>query len=62
VDLFEVLNGFGVMHNVYDRVDLGANAAGIALAVASDVLANRVNSGRSKRVERANARSTRPTV
>lgn len=60
VELFEVLNGFGVMHNVYDRVDLAANAAGIALAVAFDALANRVNGGRSKRVERADARSTRP--
>jgi hypothetical protein len=36
VELFEALNGFGVMTNVYDQVDLAANAAGIALALALD--------------------------
>jgi hypothetical protein len=38
VELFEVTNGFGVMTNVYDRVDLVANAGGVALALAVDVL------------------------
>jgi hypothetical protein len=36
VELFEVSNGFGVMTNVYDRVDFAANAVGIALALAVD--------------------------
>ena len=36
VELFEALNGFGVMTNVYDRVDFGANAVGIALALVVD--------------------------
>lgn len=37
VELFEALNGFGVMTNVYDPWDFAANAAGIALALAVDV-------------------------
>ena len=41
VQLFEVLDGFGVMANVYDPVDFVANSAGIALAVAFDALASR---------------------
>ncbi len=36
VQLFEVFDGFGVMTNVYDRVDFAANAAGIAIALALD--------------------------
>ena len=36
VELFEAGNGFGVMTNVYDRVDFAANAVGIALALAID--------------------------
>ncbi len=36
VELFEVSNGFGVMTNVYDPLDLAANAVGIALALAVD--------------------------
>ena len=36
VELFEALNGFGVMTNVYDQVDFAANAVGIALALAVD--------------------------
>lgn len=35
---FELADGFGVMANVFDPVDLYADAAGIALAVAVDVL------------------------
>ncbi len=38
VELFEASNGFGVMTNVYDPVDFAANAVGIALALAADVL------------------------
>lgn len=38
VGLFEALDGFGVMTNVYDRADFVANAAGIALALAADCL------------------------
>jgi hypothetical protein len=41
VQLFEVLDGFGVMKNVYDRLDLVANTAGIALAVTLDVIVQR---------------------
>lgn len=36
VQLFELLDGFGVMTNVYDRFDLLANTAGIAIALALD--------------------------
>ena len=39
VELFEVTNGFGVMTNVYDPVDLVANACGVAFAVAVDAFA-----------------------
>lgn len=38
VDVFELSDGFGVMANVVDPLDLAANAAGIALAFAVDVL------------------------
>jgi hypothetical protein len=38
VELFEVTNGFGVMSNVYDPMDLVANAGGVALALAVDAL------------------------
>jgi len=31
-----VTNGFGVMSNVYDTLDLAANAAGVAFAVVID--------------------------
>jgi hypothetical protein len=52
VTLFEVSDGFGVMANVYDPWDLAANAAGVALAIAADILTVR-------RLERP-ARSHRP--
>ena len=38
VELFEALNGFGVMTNVYDPFDFAANAVGIALALAVDIV------------------------
>jgi hypothetical protein len=37
VELFEITSGFGVMENVYDPVDLIANAAGVGLAVIVDL-------------------------
>jgi hypothetical protein len=36
VSLFEALDGFGVMQNVYDPVDFIANASGVALAFVVD--------------------------
>ncbi len=36
VEVFEVTDGFGVMSNVYDPVDLLANAAGVGAALAAD--------------------------
>ena len=41
VTAFEVTNGFGVMVNVYDEVDLAANAIGVALALALDLATDR---------------------
>jgi hypothetical protein len=43
VELFELLDGFGVMENVYDPWDLLANALGIALGVGLDYLLDRLN-------------------
>jgi hypothetical protein len=37
VEAFELTNGFGVMANVFDPVDLLANALGIAFAVLVDL-------------------------
>jgi hypothetical protein len=42
VEAFELSDGFGVMANTVDPVDLVANAVGIALAVAVDLLSLRV--------------------
>jgi hypothetical protein len=38
VEVFEAANGFGIMTNVYDQLDYVANALGVALAVAVDVV------------------------
>ena len=38
VEAFEITDGFGVMSNVFDPLDLLANAAGIGLALAVDRL------------------------
>lgn len=46
VELFEITNGFGVMANVYDPLDLVANALAIAFAAAVDVLVSYVSSHR----------------
>ncbi|MCZ7652964.1 MAG: hypothetical protein M5U13_18045 [Thermoanaerobaculia bacterium] len=42
VEAFELTNGFGVMANVYDPLDLVANAAGVGLAVLVDLLTARL--------------------
>jgi hypothetical protein len=36
VELFEVFDGFGIMTNVYDSLDLVANAVGVFLALVVD--------------------------
>ncbi len=41
VQLFEVFDGFGLMSNVYDRLDLAANTVGIAMAFAVDAVVER---------------------
>lgn len=38
VELFEATNGFGIMTNVYDPIDLAANAVGVCLALGLDAL------------------------
>lgn len=38
VQAFELTNGFGIMTNVYDPVDLVANTIGVALAFGADSL------------------------
>lgn len=42
VELFEIADGFGVMVNSYDPVDLVANAIGVGLAVVVDFATSRV--------------------
>ena len=42
VEAFEITNGFGVMANVYNSVDLVANAAGVVFAVVVDVATSRL--------------------
>jgi hypothetical protein len=49
VQLFEVVDGFGLMSNVYDRFDFAANTTGIAIAVTLDVIVKRTSRGKSKR-------------
>jgi hypothetical protein len=57
VQLFEVLDGLGVMTNVYDRLDLAANTAGIVLALTLDVVVSRMSGGRSAHLERPDTES-----
>jgi hypothetical protein len=52
VELFEALNGFGVMTNVYDPIDYAANAVGIALALAVDGMTSGISRGPALRGER----------
>jgi hypothetical protein len=42
VELFEVLNGFGVMTNVYDEIDLLVNLLGILFAFSIDLMIKNV--------------------
>jgi hypothetical protein len=42
VEGFELTNGYGIMSNVYDPLDLLANAVGIALALGLDLLLDRL--------------------
>jgi hypothetical protein len=48
VTAFEVTNGFGVTANVYDPLDIAANAAGIGFAVLVDMVSWRVLTGSSR--------------
>lgn len=45
VELFEALDGFGIMQNVYDPIDFAANAVGVVLALAIDAVTSRRISG-----------------
>ena len=47
VELFELTNGFGVMTNVYDPVDLIANVVGVGLDFLADFLLKRAMAKRS---------------
>ncbi len=44
VELFEITNGFGIMTNVFDTIDLFANLIGIILALVLDKLLKISNS------------------
>lgn len=44
VELFEITNGFGIMTNVFDTIDLLANLTGIILALVLDKLLKISNS------------------
>ena len=48
VELFEASNGFSVMTNVYDPVDFAANAVGIALALAADIITSGISRRQSQ--------------
>lgn len=48
VELFEITNGFGIMTNVFDIVDLAANLTGIILALVVDQLLTMNNSKKAK--------------
>ena len=50
VTAFEVTDGFGVMANVYDTVDIAANAGGIGFAVLVDMVSWRALTGSSRLV------------
>ena len=50
VEAFEATHGFGVMENVYDRLDFIANAAGVGAAVIVDVATGRLLGVRSRSI------------
>jgi hypothetical protein len=52
VELFEVTNGFGVMRNTYDPLDLGANLVGVVVALGADRLIGGALSRRRPRLDR----------
>ena len=60
VEAFELTNGFGVMANVFDPLDLVANALGVAFAVAVDAQSSRVMSADPRRGKEPSA-SAEPT-
>jgi len=47
VTAFEISDGFGFMANVYDPVDLPANAAGVGFAIMADLLSARLIGGKA---------------
>lgn len=49
VTAFEISDGFGFMANVYDPVDLLADAAGVGFAIVVDLLSARLIGGRALR-------------
>ena len=48
VELFEITNGFGIMTNTYDVIDLFANLIGVTLALAVDQLLTKNSSKDAK--------------
>lgn len=52
VEAFELSDGFGVMANVFDQVDLLANAMGVAVAILVDVATAGLLCSRGDRDER----------
>jgi hypothetical protein len=48
VELFEITNGFGIMKNVFDAIDLLANLIGVGMALGLDLLIRRNSSSRSE--------------
>ena len=48
VELFEITNGFGIMTNTYDTIDLFVNLIGVILALVVDQLLTFINSKEAK--------------
>ena len=48
VELFEITNGFGIMTNTYDPIDLFINLIGVILALVVDQLLTFINSKEAK--------------
>jgi hypothetical protein len=48
VELFEITNGFSIMTNTYDTIDLFVNLIGVILALAVDQLLTKNNSKEAK--------------
>lgn len=48
VELFEIFNGFGIMTNTYDIIDLFVNLIGVILALVVDQLLTKNNSKEAK--------------